>query len=34
MLTVSEKAAAEFKEIMQRENSEAIAIRLYVSGMG
>jgi|LSQX01.3.fsa_nt_gb Fe-S cluster assembly iron-binding protein IscA len=34
MLTVTEKAAAQFKEIIERENIEEAAIRLYVSGVG
>ncbi len=34
MLTVTEKAAEQLKEIMKREHTEDAAIRLYVSGVG
>ena len=34
MLTVTEKAAAQLKVILEREKTEAAAIRLYLSGVG
>lgn len=34
MLTVTEKAVAQLKEIMGQENKEEAAIRLYLSGVG
>lgn len=34
MLKVTEKAAEQIKEIIERENKENVAIRLYVSGVG
>lgn len=34
MITVTEKAARQFKEIIEREKKDKFAIRLYVSGVG
>jgi len=34
MLAVTDKAAAELREIMKREKKEDAAIRLFISGVG
>jgi|BioPla2DNA2_1021312.scaffolds.fasta_scaffold20454_4 Fe-S cluster assembly iron-binding protein IscA len=34
MITVTEKAVRQFKEILEHEEKENFAIRLYVSGVG
>ncbi len=34
MLTVTDKATAQIREIIKRENIEDAALRLYISGVG